>query len=101
MMPGKKKSLEQLKMTNEEFGFGITLERRPKWPESRYTKTTLNFHKKVFTAPNLLGIFAGHVYRKSIEVITGTPQIVTDDNASGGYLEFTFLPMYDQDKKLI
>jgi len=77
------------------------LERRPKWPESGHTQTTLNFHKKVFTAPNLLGIFAGHVHRNSIEMIKGKPQIVTDDNASGGYLDITFLPMDEQDKKLI
>ncbi|WP_400073518.1 metallophosphoesterase family protein [Zobellia russellii] len=77
------------------------IERRPKWPESGHTQTTLNFHKKVFTAPNLLGIFAGHVHQNSIEMIKGKPQIVTDDNASGGYLDITFLPMDKQDKKLI
>ena len=77
------------------------LERRPKWPESGHTQTTLNFHKKVFTAPNLLGIFAGHVHRTSIEMIKGKPQIVADDNASGGYLDINFLPMDEQDKKLI
>ncbi|WP_425234325.1 metallophosphoesterase family protein [Ulvibacterium sp.] len=77
------------------------LERRPKWPESGHTQTTLNFHKKVFTAPNLLGIFAGHVHRNSIEMIKGKPQIVADDNASGGYLDINFLPMDEKDKKLI
>jgi len=77
------------------------LERRPKWPENGHTQTTLNFHKNVFTAPNLLGIFAGHVHRNSIEMIKGKPQIVTDDNASGGYLNINFLPLDEQDKKLI
>jgi DNA repair exonuclease SbcCD nuclease subunit len=77
------------------------LERRPKWPESGHTQTTLNFHKEVFNAPNLLGIFAGHIHRNSIEIIKGKPQIVTDDNASGGYLDINFLPMEEQDKKLI
>lgn len=80
---------------------GFKLERRPKWPESGHTQTTLNFHKKVFNAPNLLGIFAGHIHRNSIEMIKGKPQIVTDDNASGGYLDINFLPMEEQDKKLI
>ena len=80
---------------------GFELERRPKWPESGHTKTTLNFHKEVFNAPNLLGIFAGHIHRNSIEIIKGKPQIVTDDNASGGYLDISFLPMDEQDKKLI
>ena len=77
------------------------LERRPKWPEGGHTQTTLNFHKKVFTAPNLLGIFAGHVHQNSIEMIKGRPQIIADDNASGGYLDITFLPLDDQDKELI
>lgn len=77
------------------------LERRPKWPENGHTQTTLNFHKEVFNAPNLLGIFAGHIHRNSIEIIKGKPQIVSDDNASGGYLDINFLPMKEQDKKLI
>lgn len=80
---------------------GFELERRPKWPESGHTQTTLNFHKEVFNAPTLLGILAGHIHRNSIEIIKGKPQIVTDDNASGGYLDINFLPMEEQDKKLI
>lgn len=77
------------------------LERRPKWPASGHTQTTLNFHKSVFSAPNLLGIFAGHVHQNSIEMIKGKTQIVADDNASGGYLDINFLPMDEKDKKLI
>ncbi len=77
------------------------LERRPKWPESGHTQTTLNFHQEVFNAPNLLGIFAGHIHRNSIEMIKGKPQIVADDNASGGYLDINFLPMNKGDKRLI
>ena len=80
---------------------GFELERRPKWPESGHTRTTFDFHKEVFNAPNLLGIFTGHIHRNSIEIIKGKPQIVADDNASGGYLNINFLPMDDQDKKLI
>jgi len=77
------------------------LERRPKWPESGHTQTTLNFHKEVFNAPNLLGIFTGHIHQNSIEMIKGKPQIVADDNASGGYLDINFLPMNETDKKLM
>lgn len=47
------------------------LEKRPKWPESGHTQTTLNFHKEVFNAPNLLGIFTGHIHRNSMEMIKG------------------------------
>ncbi len=77
------------------------LERRPKWPEKGHTQTTLDFHKKVFSAPNLLGIFTGHIHRRSIEIIKGKPQIVSDDNASGGYLDINFLPLEKKDKKLV
>ncbi|AWV97429.1 metallophosphoesterase family protein [Arcticibacterium luteifluviistationis] len=80
---------------------GFKVERRPKWPESGHTQTTLDFHKEVFDAPNLLGIFAGHIHRNSIEVIKGKPQIVSDDNASGAYLDIDFLPMDAQDRKLL
>jgi hypothetical protein len=77
------------------------LEKRPKWPESGHTQTTLSFHKQVFNAPNLLGVFAGHIHQNSIEIIKGKPQVVADDNASGGYLDINFLPLEEQDKKLI
>lgn len=77
------------------------LEGRLKWPEAGHTKTTFDFHRAVFSAPNLLGIFAGHIHRFSVESIKGKPQIVTDDNASGGYLDVDFLPLEPKDKSLI
>lgn len=79
----------------------FNLEKRPKWPEAGHTQTTFNFHKEVFNASNLLGIFAGHIHRNSIEIINGKPQIVSDDNASGAYLDISFLPLDEQDKELI
>ena len=74
------------------------LERRPKWPENGHTKTTFEFYKKVFDSSNLIGIFAGHIHQNSIEIIKGKPQIVSDDNASGGYLDIDFIPMEDKYK---
>lgn len=68
------------------------LERRPRWPEQGHTKVTLDFHREVFAAPNLLAVFAGHIHRNSIDVINGIPQFVTDDNASGAYIDVQFLP---------
>ena len=50
---------------------------------------------------DLMGVFAGHKHRNSIEVIKGKPQIVSDDNASGGYLDIDFLPLNEQHKKVI
>jgi len=79
----------------------FALERRPKWPEGGHTPTTFQFHKQVFTAPNLLGVFAGHTHRSSIEMIKGKPQIVSDDNASGGYLDIHFLPVNEKDNRLL
>ena len=100
----KEKSLttfnQYLKILNKN-QLNYKLEKRPKWPESGHTKTTLTFHKNVFNAPNLLGIFAGHIHQNSIEIIKGKTQVVADDNASGGYLDINFLPLEEQDKKLI
>ena len=69
------------------------LERRPKWPKNGHTKTTFEFHKKVFDSPNVMGIFAGHIHRNSIEIVKGKPQIVSDDNANGAYLDIDFIPL--------
>lgn len=65
------------------------LERRPKWPVTGHTTTTMTFYKEVFTAPNLLGVFAGHIHRPSAGYINGKFQFVADDNASGGFLDIT------------
>ena len=73
------------------------LEKRPKWPKNGHSKTTFEFHKKVFESSNLIGVFAGHIHRNSIEIIKGKPQIVSDDNASGAYLDIDFSPL----KKII
>ena len=74
------------------------LERRPKWPENGHTKTTFEFYKKVFDSSNVMGIFAGHIHRNSIEIIKGKPQIVSDDNANGAYLNIDFMPLEEKYK---
>jgi hypothetical protein len=68
------------------------LERRPKWPESGHTQVTMDFHREVFSGPNLLGVFAGHIHRQSIDVMNGIPQFVTDANAKGAFMDVEFLP---------
>ncbi len=75
------------------------LERRPKWPENGHTKTTFEFYKRVFDSPNLMGIFSGHIHKNSIEIIKGKPQIVSDDNASGAYLDIDFKPLEKTHKR--
>ena len=74
------------------------LERRPKWPENGHTKTTFEFYKKVFDSSNVMGIFAGHIHQNSIEIIKGKPQIVSDDNANGAYLDIDFMPLEEKYK---
>ncbi|MAU62735.1 MAG: metallophosphoesterase [Flavobacteriaceae bacterium] len=76
------------------------LERRPKWPENGHTKTTFEFYKKVFNSSNVMGIFAGHIHRNSIEIIKGKPQIVSDDNANGAYLDIDFMPLEEKHKNI-
>jgi hypothetical protein len=67
------------------------LERRPRWPKAGHTTTTMDFHKEVFAAGNLLGIFAGHTHKQSLDVVNGIPQFVTVANAMGGFMEIEFL----------
>lgn len=75
--------------TDENYG----IERRPRWPESGHTQTTFDFDEAVFSAPNLMGVLAGHTHRKSVDVVRGTPQFVTDANANGAYIELEFVPL--------
>lgn len=76
------------------------IERRPKWPESGHTQTTMDFYKEVFTASNLLAVFAGHIHKPSFEQINGIPQFVADDNASGGFLDINLEPLATRDAAL-
>ncbi len=77
------------------------LERRPKWPAEGHTKTTYQYHREVFSAPDLLGVLAGHVHRTTRETIKGKPQFVAEDNASGGFLDVHFSPLPVKDRELI
>lgn len=70
---------------------GFELERRPRWPKSGHTPVTMDFHKEVFGSPNLLGVFAGHTHKPSLDVINGIPQFVTEANAMGAFIEIEFL----------
>lgn len=68
------------------------LERRPRWPKAGHTDTTMTFHKEVFSATNLLGVFSGHTHKQSLDVTNGIPSFVTDANATGAYMDIEFLP---------
>ncbi|WP_193212152.1 metallophosphoesterase family protein [Luteolibacter marinus] len=71
---------------------GFEVERRPKWREGGHTRTTLDFHREVFAAPNLLGVFAGHIHRASLDVVNGIPQFVGNANATGAFVEIELVP---------
>ena len=66
------------------------IERRPRWPESGHTAVTRAFWRDAVSAPNLLGVFAGHTHRQSLDVVDGVPQLVTAANAAGGFLVAEF-----------
>lgn len=66
------------------------LERRMPWRTAGHTATTMAFYKAVFSAPNLIGILAGHIHQPSVDVINGIPQVVAVANANGGYLQVNF-----------
>jgi hypothetical protein len=70
----------------------FALERRPRWPKAGHSATTMAFHKEVFSAANLLGVFAGHIHKQSLDVVNGIPQFVADANATGAFMEIDFLP---------
>lgn len=73
---------------------GYRLEGRERWPKEGCGETTLEFCRIVRTAPNMLGIFAGHHHRLEVDCVRGLPQIVTPANYLGAnaFLELTFRP---------
>jgi len=69
-----------------------TLERREQWPNQGHTKVTMEFHRRVFNTPNLVGILAGHIHTQSLDVLNGVPQFVAPPNLGGGFLDVSFDP---------
>jgi predicted MPP superfamily phosphohydrolase len=77
------------------------LEGRERWPEAGHTEVTMDFHREVFNAPNLLGVFAGHTHRQTVDMVKGGPQFVAAPNATGAFLEIDVLPMDTEDLNII
>ncbi len=71
---------------------GYAVERRVRWRAGGHTATTFDFHREVFAAPNLLGVFAGHTHRASVDVVQGIPIFVTEANATGACLQLEIVP---------
>ena len=68
------------------------IEQRPRWPETGPSESTFAFHRDVFSAPNVIAIFAGHTHLATVDVLNRTPQFVTPANAHGEYLDVTVEP---------
>lgn len=68
------------------------LERRPRWPESGHTETTLAFRREVLACPHILAMFAGHVHRAALDLAGTFPQFVAEANYRGGHLDVAFDP---------
>lgn len=64
------------------------IERRRRWPAG-HTPTTYAFRERVFSAPNVIGVFAGHAHRLMISQVNGCMQCVTPDGYSGRFLTVT------------
>jgi len=71
----------------EDTDKGYEIERREKWRSGGHTDVTFNFRDQVFSAPNLLAVFAGHTHRPAIDVQNGIPQVVSGHNATGYYTD--------------
>ena len=52
------------------------VERRQRWPERGQSKTTFDFWERLFSAPNVMGFFAGHIHNMSTQFYRGKFQVV-------------------------
>jgi len=69
----------------------FAIERRPKWRDS-HSQVTFDFHREVFAAPNLLGVFAGHTHQATLDVWNNVPQMVVGANATGAHAVVEVVP---------
>ncbi len=63
------------------------VERRPQWPAAGHTQTTFAFREAVFSAPNLLGVFVGHVHRHFFAFDRGRVQCAVASNSDGSFFD--------------
>ncbi len=69
-----------------------TIERREQWPKEGHSAVTMQFYNRVVNAPNLIGVFAGHIHPQSLDVINGIPQFLVPANANAGYFDLQIIP---------
>jgi len=75
-----------------DWGAGIDrywqIERRQRWPE-RATPETAAFREAVLNAPNLVGVFTGHIHQFMAANVRGRNMFSVPDNRKGARLEVT------------
>ena len=72
---------------------GWQIERRERWPEAGHTETTYAFRRDVLAAPNLVGVFSGHVHLSSFDVCEGKPNLTARAAVDGSTVKIEFLPL--------
>lgn len=72
---------------------GWQIERRERWPETGHTETTLAFRREVLAAPNLVGVFTGHVHLSSLDVCEGKANLTARAAVDGSTVKIEFCPL--------
>lgn len=72
---------------------GWQIERRERWPEAGHSETTFAFRRDVLAAPNLVGVFSGHVHLSSFDVCEGKPNLTARAAVDGSTVKIEFLPL--------
>ena len=72
---------------------GWQIERRERWPEAGHTETTFAFRRDVLAAPNLVGVFTGHVHLSSLDVCEGKANLTARAAVDGSTVKIEFLPL--------
>lgn len=76
--------------TNDDY---YELERRRPWSEEGHTQVTYDFCDLVFSAKNMVGIYAGHTHVESVDFYKNIPQFVTGANFNGSDILIEFIPV--------
>lgn len=69
------------------------IERREPWPESGCSPTTLKFRELALTAPEVIGIYAGHTHEKAVDFVNNRIQYVVGANYSHDDVMMHFVPV--------
>ena len=72
---------------------GWKIERRERWPEAGHSETTFAFRRDVLAAPNLVGVFTGHVHVSSLDVCEGKANLTARAAVDGSTTKIEFLPL--------